>query len=315
VQVADPVGAELPVPIEITDMVVPPAPNPAPYVVTIVGADPSGEEVRIAGAEVTVSTVVAPATGDPTTVSTYSVSGTTSDDGTVELMLYPGGDADDTRSYELQVLPPAESLSATLFAKTIEVAGVPPSGRGFLQQVTLAPRVPVSGVVMDASGEIMTETSVAVAATRVFRNGLAPTEQGIVDTLAYPSSVTNDDGGFVVWVDPVVGALPAIYDLELTPPASADAPRWSVDSIEITGSGNEPLALGTVNLPPASWARGIVTAGGQPLSGAEVRVYEIDEDLTLCQQIGGDPCEPTARLRGIWVSREDGWVSLVLPNP
>jgi hypothetical protein len=313
--VPDPVGVEPPTLLEVADIVLPPAPNPAPYVLTIVGNDPSGEELRIAGAEVTVSTVVPPANGDPATLATYSVTGTTSDEGTVELLLYPGSDADETRSYQLQVLPPAESLSATLFSKTIEVAGVPPSGRGFLQEVTLDPRIPVSGTVVDNNGDIMTETSVAVAATRVFRNGLGPTEQSIIDALAYPSSVTNDDGGFVVWVDPLVGSAPAVYDVELTPPADADAPRWSEDGIEVAASSAGPIALGTVRLPPASWARGVVSAGGEPLMGAEVRIYEIDDGSTLCEQISGAVCTPTARLRGIWVSAPDGWVRLVLPNP
>ncbi|MBT8493827.1 MAG: hypothetical protein KJO07_12260, partial [Deltaproteobacteria bacterium] len=87
------------------------------------------------------------------------------------------------------------------------------------------------------------------------------------------------------------------------------------DGIEVAASSAGPIALGTVRLPPASWARGVVSAGGEPLMGAEVRIYEIDDGSTLCEQITGAVCTPTARLRGIWVSAPDGWVRLVLPNP
>jgi len=300
----------------LPDFVLPPLPNPAPFVVTIAGTSPSGEETKVAGAQVSATTALAPAASDLLSVATYTVAGATSAEGTLELLMYPGGSNEDTRQYTLRVLPPQESLSAALYARTVEVAGVPTSGRGFLQKIVLNPRIAVSGTVVDANGTAIADTSVTVSASPLFRDTLAPSEQQVLDGLAFPSALSNGDGGFVVWVDPAVDASPAVYDLELVPPADAGAPRWSQDAVQAGSAGpGEPINLGTVELPPALWARGLVHAGGQLVPGAEVRIVEIPA-VDLGAQLGyaDDGCAPRAKLRGIWRSGDDGRAVLVLPD-
>jgi len=303
-------------PLELSDIITPPVPNASPFVVTIAGTDPSGEEVQVVGAEVTLTTILPPAAGDAETVATYSASGSTMADGTVELLLYPGAE-DDTRLYDMRVVPPSESLSATLYSKEVQVAGVPGAGRGFLQQVVLGSRVPFSGTLMSANEEPIGDASVTLAASRLFRLSLAPAAQSVLDALAYPSSVTGGDGGFVVWADPSVATESAIYDLELVPPAESLAPRWSADGVHVQGDENGTVSLGDVILPPASNARGLINVNGEPVANAELRIYQIDDNSILCEQLSfGDstPCAPTARLRGIWRSRDDGWVHIVVPD-
>jgi len=300
----------------LPDFVIPPVPNPAPFVVTVAGTSPSGEETQVAGAQVVATTAVPSAASDPLSVATYTVEGTTSSEGTVELLLYPGGSNEDTREYTVRVIPPQNSLSAALYARTVEVAGVPTSGRGFLQKIVLQPRVAVSGMVVAADGSAIADTSVTVSASPLFRDTLAPEEQQVLDGLAYPSALSSGDGGFVVWVDPVVDASPAVYDLELVPPADAGAPRWSQDAVPADSAGpGAPINLGEIELPPALWARGLVQAAGQAVPGAEVRVFEIPAG-DLCAQLGyaDSGCTPRAKLRGIWRSDEDGRAVLVLPD-
>jgi len=72
-----------------------------------------------------------------------------------------------------------------------------------------------------------------------------------------------------------------------------------------------------INLPDAAFIHGRVAApDGRAVEGAEVRVYEVSTQLTLCSQVEHAPasCPIPAALQARNTSGAEGTVRLALPR-
>jgi hypothetical protein len=290
---------------------------PVPYVVPVRGFDSSGELQPVAGAEVRLTTVLLQ---DGDGVATYTASAYSDAQGHARFDLIPGG-GQQNRLYLARVLPPAGAKHASLFDAEITVGLANPDGDSWLPTLQLGDRVPVTGTVVDAGGHVVGGATVSASASLGFVLGLDQGARSTLDNLQLPSATTDAAGLFLIWVDPTLVGLDAVYDLEITPPTGSQAPRWTVRAVGAAQSSSGALDLGDLWLPPASYARGPVrTPAGDPVPAAEVRLYEVpDETVAMCAGVvdpfGDDECESPAILRGLWQTRPDGVVWMALPDP
>jgi hypothetical protein len=305
--------------IHIDDVRMPSYAEPVPYVLSVQGYDSTGDAVAVAGAEVQLTSTLSDP-DDLNTRATYTAQGFTNESGTVEIDLIPGGGVQN-RIYVARITPPPASRHAALFDLPIAVGLPNVGGESWLPLLTLDRRVPVDGVVVSHDGVPLGGATIEARPSLALRWTLEPEVLSVLDGLQFPSVVSDDRGTFVLWMDPVLLGVDAAYDLDLIPPAGAHAPRWSRDGVRMAERElGGRLDLGEIVLPRASYARGpVLDPGGEPVPGAEVRLYQVDEDQTACNAPnapGGDgECQAPARLRGVWQSRDSGEAWLLLPNP
>jgi hypothetical protein len=141
---------------------------------------------------------------------------------------------------------------------------------------------------------------------------------GILDQLQFPTDTTDEAGAFLMWLDREVAGTTASYDVEVNPPFLSGAPAWTFEVIEVPAEGDS-VDLGELELPAASYARGIVRdPAGEPVAGAELHLYQLPES-DFCVRVLGlgseDQCDAPAHLRGISPSDDLGWVHMALPDP
>jgi hypothetical protein len=303
---------ELLEPFEVGEIVMPSYPAPARFALPIDGNDSGGGKVPVEGAKVTMETVLASEVG---LEATFSATATTDADGVAELTLIPAGE--HNRPYDTRITTSSSSQHAS--SRKLEIA-VGPGTRestSYLAAVTLPRRVLVDGEILDADGLPVEAAQVEARISPRLSWTLDAAGRALVAEHRSPTATTDESGRFVLWLDPTLADREAIYDLAVVPPARIRVPRWSIDGLDI-GRDAAGVALGVIELPRGSHARGMVTAGGEPVPGAEVWLYELGMDADLCEAVyapGGEACEPPARLRGLWRAGESGSVWLVLPNP
>lgn len=281
-----------------TDAIKYPAlPTATTYSIPVEGPSAAGGTRRAIGARVLLSTTLA--SGRDTV--TYSTEAMVNLDGLAVVQLIPGVLASN-RTYDAVVLPsPTSDLGARWDGKVM--AGPSP---GVLQTLTLAPRVPVSGKVVDAMGRAAVGITVKPVLSRAFVAGASAATQALVDRVQLaeqlPEVTTSGTGTFSLYLDPMVGTQAAAYDLELLPPNGSPLPRWSADEIAV---GGEKVDVPQVRLPNATLVSGIVKTddGKTPVADVVVQVYMRSPDGV------------SARPRAIATSDERGKISLVLPAP
>jgi hypothetical protein len=109
------------------------------------------------------------------------------------------------------------------------------------------------------------------------------------------------------------------YDLTLEPPLGSPAPNWTRTDIQIPRIPNQTaLAIDQVMIPDAAHVHGQLTdSSGADVSGGELRVFQIQTDLTPCDQAANPPatCAIPAVLMGHATSDALGIVRLALPRP
>lgn len=302
------------VPIVIDDLYMPAYPTTVPYVLPVKGPDSAGGNTGVAGAEVKVWTVlIGTPDGKPLDglTAVYTTSGVTDPDGNVELQLIPGGPTE--RMYFATVAPLPDSPHAAVWAEPVAV-GAPGAGStgNVLVPLILDFRVALRGTVVSAAGDSVANATIATTAAPRFRRELDTELLAELDTYRFPTGATDEHGQFLLWLDPRMLGAEAVYDLDITPPMGSGAPRWSVVGVAVADHADAQAGeLPTIELPAASYARGLVTGGGAAVAGAQLKVYEI---------AGTEPCEDgtcqvPARLRSVTASREDGEVIAVLPDP
>lgn len=297
----------------VSDLRMPSYPAPGQFVLPVVGTDPNGTGIGevVAGAAVELATVLY---DDGMVTATYVASGTTDTSGEVELTLIPAGT--ENREYLARVTPPPSSSHATLGQKLISVGPGQSGNRSVLSAVSLTSRTLVTGSVWSAAGEPVVGATVSPRASVALRLAQSQALQSSLANLSFPSVTTDAQGGFRLWLDPVLFGIAARYDLEVVPPALSAAPRWSLDDLALAALTPEQGL--SVSLPPSSFARGTVRdADGNTVDGAEVWLFQINGDDGICQNANlpaGVDCVPPALLRGLWQSRKDGEVWVVLPD-
>ncbi len=303
--------------VEIDDLHMPSHGVAMEFVLPVSGKDSGGGVVPVAGAEVRLTTIL---DDDVRGEASFTAEGTTDQDGNVTLKLIPSG-LQQNRIYTARIIPPPSAEYATLDGVSIAVGGGDAAGPSFLAGPTLDRRVPVHGVVVNADGEPVAGATVSSRVSLELKWGLALDEQSELEYLQFPSDTADENGTFKLWLDPVLVGNAAIYDLEIVPPAGANAPRWTVPGIGVEADNDlNSVDLGTIALPPASFARGLVQGpGGEPVANAELRLYQLAEDNEICLgailPASEDECVAPAQLRGIWKSDVDGLVRIVLPDP
>ncbi|MCE9578020.1 MAG: hypothetical protein K8W52_33115 [Deltaproteobacteria bacterium] len=276
--------------------------------VPITGRTGAGDSTAIAGAVVTLTTTIHDSL-DPNLTTSFLVSGATDATGQATVSVLPGSTI--LRDYLVGVQPPAESEFATLYDRTIQIG----PGGGVLGKIELAHRVAVTGTLLDANGDPAQGVVIQAEPAQRLALTLDADAQAQLKTQQRPLATTLADGSFFVWVDPeLVGKL-ASYDLTCDPPEGARLPRWAFRDVGVA-SLVANVDLGGLVLPPGRHVRGIVTdTYGTPVPGAELRLFEIVNDPSLCG-LGRLPadCILPAALRARDRSDELGVVELVVPD-
>jgi hypothetical protein len=306
-------------PLEIEPLIMPNAANPATFKLPLQGLSSGGALIPIGGATVVMETTFElPANEARDIEMTFSAQAATNgigepDEGAAVLQLYPGG-LDVNRPYKVRVLSPPDSEFASLFSGEVVVG----TGEGapVLAGLTLERRVAVTGSLATSTGTPLANTPLSVRPTSAFRQSVSTaSERAILDNLQFASDLSGESGDFFLWLDKELLGQRASDEVDIAPPEFSSAPRWTLEDVSIEEQrANESVDLGTLNLPPASYARGTVRdPGGLLVSGAEVRWFQLPDpgscDVNLAT------CASPAKLLGIWESDEAGEVVAVLPDP
>jgi hypothetical protein len=289
------------------DIVLPTYPAITPYWVPVSGQAPEGGLEPAVGARITLRTVLFE---DVTRVITYEAQGAADEDGLAEVPLIPAT-AGQNRMYSYDVAPVANTPHRSIWGQTLEVG---PTGGVLASGAILGPRVLLSGQVLDSLGLPLASVNVQVVPSVRL---VAELELKSFDlsTVQFPSTASAGDGRFSVWVDPEILSIQAGYLVDFDPPADSLQPRWTLsDETRILGGDGQSQTLGEIWLPDPAYVRGtLTTAANEPVPGAEVRLYEVVNDLTACPD--ANPCQPPALLRAQGTTSEKGGVRLVLPRP
>lgn len=303
--------SELVEPIAVPDLVVPSHPSPRRFALPIEGKDPGGGSAPVADAEVSLRAELASQDGiDARVVATA----TTDEDGIAELSLIPAGE--ENRAYEVAVTPAAGDIHAAVRDVEIQVGPGSDDATNVLPPLALDQRTLLDGIVVAADGAPVAGARVDARPATELLWSLGEAERERVEGYGVESTTADDAGRFELWLDPMLGSRAGVYDLEIVPPARALSARWLADGIALDPE-RSAIDLDAIELPPVANARGVVTAEGEPVPGAEIRLYEIGAKESLCAAEyapGGDACEPPARLRGLERAGDDGRVWLHLPN-
>lgn len=305
-------------------LVMPNAANPLPFKVPIRGLAGAGSVEPVPGASVTFSTELSVPTEEERQVSVTFVATAVSnglgeeDPGTATVEIYPGS-LETNRDYEVRVVSPPDSEYESVFDATVTVGTG--EGASVLESIVLDRRVAVTGRFASFAGDPIAGAPLEVRPSPLIRWTLeASGRPAVVDDLQFPSDITGAEGEFLLWLDRELVGLMALYDLELLPPASAAAPRWTFQTVDLDErDGAAPAGrvnLSVLELPPPSYARGVVRdSAGALVPGAEVRLYQLPSSQEICAQVpDGVSCTPPAFLRGSWESDAAGRFSAVLPK-
>ncbi len=317
VYIPDPKGPVTVETVTIDDLRMPGFAQPVSFGVPVLGTDSGGDLVPVPGAKVELESVLVQ---DARTLVMFSSQGFTDANGNATLTLIPGA-VTQNRSYRARVTPPADSLHAALYAKAIDVGPGNPIDTSFLAGLTLAQRVGVGGTIVRDDGTPVENATVTARVSTWFRWHLELGDQALLSNVQLPEATTDASGQFLLWLDPTLLGKDAEYDLAFSPPARSGAPRWTRTRVSVANTDElDVVDLGTVPLPSASYARGMVRdASGQVVPGAEVRLYQLNMDSSLCdgaiRPASVELCEPPAILRGVWRADDMGQVQVILPVP
>jgi hypothetical protein len=116
-----------------------------------------------------------------------------------------------------------------------------------------------------------------------------------------------------------VAGVWAFYDLAFQPPSTAAAPIYTKTQIEIPRDQTlTTLSVDAVKLPDAAYVHGAITdPTGLTVAGAQLSVYQIVTDTTLCTQLNRSPdqCVIPAILAGHGTADMSGTAALTLARP
>jgi hypothetical protein len=301
--VEDP-GAGFSVTETLDDIIYPAFGVPATYTIPVYGRDSGGTQIAANGANLVATTSLSSSGGDTVT---YTAKAPIGADGLAVVDLIPG--TDQNRVYTVQVIPASTSPIGAIWDFPIEVGAYP----GTLAELPLPPRVFVTGRILDEFNKPAANVQVTPKLSLPFLFGLSQANQDRLKDLGWSDALTDADGRYALYLDAMVLGLPAIFDLELTPPLSSLQPRWSQDRVAIPEGMNSAFDVGDYALPPVSFAWGLaLDPEGAPIAGADLKVYVI-ADPTLCA--GAQGCAPPARLVDVAQSDENGEVMMSLPKP
>lgn len=318
VMVPDPMSGQFQVVVDIGDLAMPSFADAQEFQLPVFGTSTGGGLEPAAGAVVRFQTVLESTTD---TQVIYRTQATVDDMGNASAPLIPGDLVAGNRTYTVDVIPLPNTPHAAAWGATIDVG--PQQGGVLAMLDPLGRRVYVTGTLVDANGDAVEDATINTVPSPYYLFALGDNERDAAQALTWPSTSSAPvTGAFSLWIDPIVMGTPAIYDFSIEPPAASLLPRWTIDKQAFdqappTQTGQTNVDLGTVNLPPASLAHGPVTGpDGSAVSQAEIRVYMVTDNSSLCMHLGNLPgCHAPAVLRALTDSMDDGAVRLVLPSP
>ncbi len=289
-------------------LTMPSFPTPTRITVPVSASDPSGGSVPVIGARVQLQTVLLdPINPNANVDAVFTVDTYTDALGNIEADVIPGAQV-ASRSYAVQVTPPANTPAASSWDSTISVG----SGGGVVGSIHLAARTTITGVILDHTGWPVEGMTVAAKPSLAFSWSLDEASQRLLAELPAPSALTQPDGSFVMFVDPQIAQAPATYDLVCSPAALSLAPRWTIGAVDGSQGATD---VGAVFLPEPANVRGqVMDPDGVVLPGATVRIFALGH-LTLCAGAEAPAdCVPPAVFLGTGQSDAEGIVRLVLPH-
>ncbi|MBX3162302.1 MAG: hypothetical protein KF773_40430 [Deltaproteobacteria bacterium] len=245
--------------------------------------------------------------------TTFSTEATTGSDGVARLKLFDNAAFADT--YRLSIVPPAGSESGVVFEEPFDLAKVgqprPP----------LPARTALRGMVRDAGGAPLAGVGVTVRPSLRFQWSLPDGPQAFLTSIPAGTTVTPDTGEYVVWVDPLLASTFGTYDLFFEPRQAADtkiaAPALLRTDYELPRDSATVVTVPDIVLPEPAFIHGrITTPGGVPVEGAELKVFRVVGDASLCTQVSNAPasCPIPATVLGRAPSDNNGTVRFTLPR-
>src|SRR5690606_13519777 len=122
----------------------------------------------------------------------FATEATTNDVGEVQLELLDGAGIKDL--YLLAVASPASASVGVVYDAPLDLAAVP--------SLILPPRIPIRGVLLDATGAPLKDVAVTARPALRFLWTLDDAPQGFLAAVPAATATTLATGEFVVWVDP-----------------------------------------------------------------------------------------------------------------
>ena len=297
--------------------------SPVPLRIHIEGDSGNGQIAGVVGANVIIgaSDNGIGAGAHPTAALSVEAMTDGSGDATVSVLDGPAL----ATGYTLRVVPPAGSSLGAVFDAALPLgSGATTCSAGqmcFVQQ--LPSRLALSGTVVDVSGAPIANVAVTAVPSLRFQWTLGADKLQFVGEIPPATTVTPSTGDFVLWVDPLIGqgtaGVWAGYDLQFQPPQGSTVPVWQQQDIQVPRvDGQMTLGLGSIAIPGAVNVHGtLVDELGGPVSGGDLRIFQINTDLSLCAAVPYPPtnCVIPASLVGQGTSDDQGIVRLTLPSP
>jgi hypothetical protein len=277
--------------------------NPMAMTVHVEGLSGNGEVKPLAGAHVRISGLYQPPLAGPARAELVA-DGFTDASGDAQVEILDGVTLAPT--YKLSVAPPSGSNLAIVYQQPLQLVS-----RVDLQ---LAQRISLRGKVVDVDGHALKGVAVTAHPSLKFGLALDATAAAFLEEAPPTNATTPENGDFVVWVDPQVAQIWASYDLTFKPPDTVDAPTWTKREIDVDRAPQlTSQSLDTVRLPGAAWIHARITDHtSTPVAGAELQIFKIAADTSLCMD---DPyCVIPAQLQGRGTSDDSGKARLTLPR-
>jgi len=184
-------------------------------------------------------------------------------------------------------------------------------------QILLTKRVALAGRVLDVDGNPVASATVTARPSLRFLWSLDAAPQAFVAALPAATTQSANDGAFSLWVDRSIAQVYGRYDLVIEPPASLRVPAYVVTEIGVPESGTASSSMLDITLPGASFVHGQITGpAGDPVEGAELKLYLVTTELALCTQVRHAPagCPIPAQIEARNNSDSEGTVRLALPR-
>jgi hypothetical protein len=286
--------------------------SPVDLEVLVKGLGENGPVIQVSGAQVSVTSAPVSGTGGIFTMSDQKV---TDETGRAVLHLLNG--AAIAGSYRLAIIPPASSNLGVVFDQKVpSLAGM--SSPVQLPPVRLGARVALGGRILDADGNPLADVVVTARPSLRFLWTLDAAPQAFVAAIPAATDVTPDGGAFVVQVDPSVPNVAeswGSYDLVIEPATSTRAPSYVVP--EVATRSLDAITVGDIRLPEPAFIHGRITGpDGNSVDGAELKLYRLSTQLTLCSEVAHAPasCPIPAPVEARNTSDSEGTVRLILPR-
>jgi hypothetical protein len=282
---------------------------PQPLEVPVKAVEGNGEVKPARGARVIISSRAEMPNGE----ATYVAEATTNDQGRATLSILDGAAFTAGDGYRISIVSGANSTAGVMYDQPFSIVQPIPEKQ-------LKTRVALRGIVQ-LEGKPIKDMSVTARPSLKFLWSLEEGPQEFVSAIPPSVSVTPDSGEFVVWVDPFLGDIWGNYDLVFEAASGSLAPNLVKPYIEIPRITNQTtVPLGVYNLATPAYVRSVIVDDrGNPLDGAELKLYKTEDFGALCREVTNPPMNcmtlaTTATLISRGASDEDGEAHLTLPR-